>query len=135
MSIKTKILSYFKKEEKQKTKKRMARELLRENLALVPLDIFYLDDPLLGVPPDKREKYLKKFHDITEDEDVMQWFTYLINRQVRMTTNHSMNGESDQSGAMNINGIATVRDTFKNLAIKYSKESVPDEGFNNYDII
>jgi len=134
MSIKTKLLSFFKKEEKPKTRERMLRELTRENLGLLPLDIYYLDDPLLGIPPDRREAYLKKFHDLCEDEEVMEWFKYLINKQVRMTMHQSKDGDSDQSGAVNINGIATVRDTFKNLAHKYAKENVPEEDFNRYQV-
>jgi len=112
----------------------MLRELTRENLGLLPLDIYYLDDPLLGIPPDRREAYLKKFYDLYEDEEVMEWFKYLINKQVRMTMQQSKDGYSDQSGAVNINGIATVRDTFKNLAQKYAKENVPEEDFNRYQV-
>lgn len=128
------FLSFFEKKVEQKNKERDERELLRENLALVPIDIYYVDDPLLGIPPDKREVYLKKFHDLCEDKEIMEWFKYLINKQARTTLQMSMNGESDQAGAFNINGIATVRDMFLKLAQTYNKEHTPKQDFNKYSI-
>lgn len=130
------FLSFFsKKEEEQKDTEREYRELLRENLALVPIDIYYVNDPLLGVPPDKRTAYLKKFNDIVNDDEIMEWFRYLINRQVRITMQTSMNGESDKAGSYNINGIATVRDEFQKLANLYEVENVKVEKFNQYQVI
>lgn len=136
------FLSFFRKKEAQENietqeqvREREYRELLRENLALVPIDIYYIDDPLVGVPPDKRLVYLEKFHKLVNDKDIMEWFKYLINRQVRNTMQTSMDSISDKAGAYNINGIATVRDKFQKLASMYQQESVPEQEFNQYKII
>jgi len=117
------------------TKEQAMKELLRENLALVNLDIFYIDDPLLAVPQERRAEYLKKFWDLCADKDIMEWFRYLINKQVRLTMQLSKDSVQDPNGAMNINGIATVKDTFEKLANTYVKESVPDPDFNPYQLL
>lgn len=123
------------KPEPVRDKERDLRDLLRENLALVALDIYYIDDPLIGVPPDKRLEYLKKFWDMCADPEIMEWFKYLINKQVRITMQMSKDGITDPAGAMNINGIATVKDIFEKLANTYVKENVPEKDFNKYNVI
>ncbi len=117
-------------------RERDMKELLRENLSLISLDIFYIDDPLAKIPPEHRLNYLKKFWDVCADPDVMEWFKYLINKQARLTLQQKMNnaGENDDLGAMNINGIATVKDTFEKLANTYVKENVPAPEFNKNSI-
>lgn len=110
------------------------KDLLRENLALVNLDIFYIDNPLLKVAPDQRLIYLKKFWDLCADPDIMEQLRYLINTQVRVTMQLSKEGVNDTLGAMNINGIATVKDTFEKLANTYVKENVPAPEFNRFKI-
>lgn len=131
------LLSLYEKEDttQQKEKETIMRDLLRENLALVNLDIFYIDDPLLGVPPDKRLEYLKKFYLLCSDPEIMDWFKYLINKQVRITMQMSKDGITDPAGAMNINGMATVKDQFEKLANTYLKENVTPVEFNKNSII
>lgn len=132
------IQSFFKKEEiieEQKTRERMIKDLTRENLALIPLDIYYVDDPLLGIPPDRKLDYLKKFSDLLADKDIMERFKYLINKQVRLTMQLSKDGHDTTLGSININGISTVKDDFQRLATSYMKESVPDQDFNRFNII
>ena len=60
---------------------RQAKELLRENLSLIPIDLVYLDDPIFSIEDDKRTLYYKKFFDIISDKEVMDRITYLINKQ------------------------------------------------------
>ena len=118
------------------TRERDIKDLLRENLSLVSLDIFYIDDPLLAVPPERRLEYLKKFWDLCADKDIMEWFKYLINKQARLTLQQKMNNpkDNDDLGAMNVNGIATVKDQFEKLANTYVKENVPPTEFNKNSI-
>jgi hypothetical protein len=136
-----KILTFFsepqvvEKPPEEKPRERLAKELLRENLMLVPLDMYYVDDPILEIAEDKRKKYLKKFANICGDRDVMERFNYLINKQVQITMNRALMGQSDVNGSFNINGIATVKDDFQRLANSYVKETVPEEDFNKYKII
>jgi hypothetical protein len=132
----SKIKLFFTKEEPQvQTKERSIKELTRENLALIPLDIYYVDDPLLGIPPDKRLRYLKKFADVVADKDIMERFKFLINKQVRLTMQASKDDRDTTYGSININGMSTIKDDFERLANSYVKESVPEQNFNKFNII
>lgn len=138
--IKT-IRSWFtsKKEPIEETaieiQEREMRELLRENLILFPTDIFYIDDPKVGVPPDKLVDYYRKFYDICRDKDVMERIKYLINRQARMTMESAnKSGTLDALGGVNINGMATVRDDFIRMANSYLKEVPNVEHFNKHNV-
>ena len=109
-------------ESKKESRPRMMKELIRENLDLLPIDIYYIDDPRLAIHPDKLVEYDKKFYDICQDSDVMDRIKYLINKQARMTIQHSyQHGEMDALGGININGMATVRDDFIRLGNSYLK--------------
>lgn len=132
-TILTKISQLF--ESSKKKKERELRDLLRENLGLVAVDIFYLDDPSIGVPPDKRVEYNKKFFDICADKDVMERFKYLINKQARLTIQNSKDGTIDPLGGVNINGIASVKEDFEKFASAYLKSTAPVENFNRFNII
>jgi hypothetical protein len=115
---------------------RLMKELLRENLGLVPIDIFYIDDPKLGVPPDKLADYYKKFYDICRDKEVIDRINYLINKQARLilqTANTT--GAMDGLAGININGMASVKDDFTRLANSYLKEMPNETSFNNYKVI
>ena len=107
---------------KEEGTSRLMKELLRENLDLLPVDIFYIDDPRLSIQPDKLVEYDRKFYDICRDHDVMDRIKYLINKQARMTIQHGYTkGELDALGSININGMATVKDDFTRLANSYLK--------------
>jgi hypothetical protein len=130
-----KILSFFKEEPQHKTRERLIKELTRENLKLVPVDIYYIDDPLLSVDPDKRLDYLKKFSEVVDDKDIMERFKYLVNKQARLTLQLSKDNHDTTIGSLNINGIATVKDDFERLALSYKKENVETPEFNKFNII
>jgi len=132
-TIKTKIKSFFESEE-DKTK-RDEKNLLRENLALVPIDIFYIDDPVFEVPEGKKIEYYKKFHDLCLDKDIMERIKFLINKQARLTLERSRDGTTDTMGSACINGIASVKDDFERMGNSYLKETAPTTEFNKYKII
>lgn len=127
------ILNKFKT--KEKTQQREIKELLRENLSLVAVDIFYIDDPKLLIPPDQIVEYYKKFFDICRDKDIMERIKFLINKQVRLTIEAGKNGKIDDIGGVNINGMATVKDDFMNLANSYLKAVPQAEEFNRHKVI
>ncbi len=43
------------------------KNLLRENLASIRIDIFYSDDPIIGMTEEERKLYLKKFYELSQD--------------------------------------------------------------------
>lgn len=114
---------------------RTEKDLLRENLSLVPLDIFYIDDPMLSVKPENKVAYLKKFHDICKDTDIMERIKFLINKQARLTLERSRDGTTDTMGSSCINGIASVKEDFERMGSSYLKETAPTTDFNKYKII
>lgn len=115
---------------------RAVRELLRENLAVTPVDLFYSDDPLIGLPDNDRILYLKKFFDLFKDPFLTDRVKYHINNQAKKTIELSGNGVQDIAGAMNINGMAFIMDDIEKLANMYIKESTkPKEKFDKFEII
>lgn len=122
-------------ENKEEKRNREERELLRENLSLVPIDIFYIDDPLLSVPEGKKIEYFKKFHDVCSDKDIMERIKFLINKQARLTLEHSRNGVTDTMGSACINGMASVKEDFERMGSSYLKETAPTTEFNKYKIV
>lgn len=122
-------------DEERKTVERQCKELLRENLGLVPIDIFYIDDPKLAVPQEKLVDYYRKFYEICKDKDVMDRIRYLINKQVRLTVDNAREGTMDGLGGININGMATVKDDFTRMANSYLKEMPTEEPFNKFNVL
>lgn len=114
---------------------RMEKDLLRENLNLVRVDIFYIDDPILSVAAENKVAYLKKFHDICKDTEIMERIKFLINKQALLTLQHSRDGTTDIMGSACINGIASVKDDFERMGSSYLKETAPTTNFNKYKII
>ena len=55
-------------EESPKEDGRQVRELLRENLKTLPVDVFYTDDPMLVLSDSERKQYLKFFYDLSKIE-------------------------------------------------------------------
>lgn len=122
-------------EKNEEKRQREIKELLRENLSLIPIDIFYIDDPIMQLNEEKRMNYYKKFFDIVSDKDIMERIKYLINKQARLTLQSSRDGTADAMGASCINGIASVKDDFEKLANSYIKETAPKAEFNKHKII
>lgn len=112
------------------------KQLLRENLDTVAIDLFHSDDPLLALNPEERKIYLKKFKDLVDDPDLMSRIKYLVNLQARLTLKSVKDGaEPSIAGAMNINGICLVKEDFERLSQMFDKETVPGEKFNRFDVI
>lgn len=131
-------MNIFKKKKEEEVKvdtiHRDIRELLRENLKTIPVDMFYSDDPLVGLDPESRRVYLKRFHDIARDEQVIARIKWLVNKQARILLYDSKTAAGEggivdtrdlDSGAMTINGIALVKDDFERLEKIYIKENAP----------
>lgn len=127
------IKKLFKKEEEIDIQ-RDSKQLLRENLSLVAIDIFYTDDPILDVPFDKKVEYYKKFYDICRDKDVMERIKFLINKQATLTLKSSRDGVTDAMGSACINGIASVKEDFEKMGSSYLKETVEQVKFNEFSI-
>lgn len=124
------------KEPPKEKQQREMRELLRENLDLLPVDIYYIDDPKVGIPPDKLVDYYRKFYDICRDREVMDRIKYLINKQARIAIAASKEtGNLDALGGVNINGMATIQDDFIRMANSYLKEIPSAEPFNKYNVL
>jgi len=119
-------------------KERVYKELLRENLGTVVIDMFYGDDPLLVLGETDRKLYLKKFYDLYQDKDVMSRIAYLVNKQANLTLKslkESNSDESNMAGAMNINGLCLIRDEIQRLAQMYLKENIPDKNFDKFSVV
>lgn len=122
---------------KKQDPKRDVRELLRENLKLVSVDMFYNDDPLLSMTKEERLVYLKSFFDLFKDEKLTQRIKYHINKQAQKTLGSATNGVEDLAGAMNINGIAFIMNDIEKLSNMYIKETtvVPEKPLDKFAII
>ncbi len=116
---------------------RAVRELLRENLAVIPADMFYRDDPMVKMNPVDRALYLKKFFDLFKDPFLMDRIKYHINNQAIKTIHESGNGIQDIAGSMNINGMAFIKDDIEKLANMHIKETTqpPKQEFNKFSVI
>lgn len=115
---------------------RTARDLLRENLALIPVDMYYREDPLMKMNPQERALYLKKFFDLFKDTFLIDRIKYHTNMQAKKTLKESGSGIQDIAGANNINGMAFILDDIEKLANMHIKETAqPKPEFNKFDII
>lgn len=113
----------FKKEiEDTINPERSARELLRENLKTVSVDVFYLDDPANNLTQEERRMYLKHFYELQIDKKLAERLKFLINKQANKTLGSSQGKEFDLAGAMTINGLALAKDEIERLANMYIKE-------------
>jgi hypothetical protein len=113
---------------KKKKENDLSKELLRENLKLVSLNMFYLDDPLDKLEPEQRMLYLKTFYDMYTDQKVMDRIKYHINKQAHKTLEQASEGIESTAGALNINGMAFIFDDIESLAKKYMKEKAMADG-------
>lgn len=106
---------------------RDVRELLRQNLNVLEMDIFYEKDPLMSLTKEQRLVYLKKFADMYIDEVFQSRVKFMISKQAQKTLWNSQDGVQDIAGAMEINGMSTIIDEVKRLANLHLKESaIPD---------
>src|SRR4051812_11779452 len=119
------MLNKIFKKEKVNDQERDLRDLLRENLNLITIDMFYKEDPILKLKKQDRILYLKEFSDLWKDGKLVERIKYHINKQAQMTLSNSKDGVQDVAGSMNINGLAFVVDEIKRLANQYTKETTP----------
>lgn len=116
------IKDLFTKKEEQPTYERQMRELLRENLATIAVDIFYEDDPIFALNSSERREYLLYFNRIIKDRKMIQRIAYLINKQAITTLKHSKDRELDMAGAMTMNGMGVLKDDVERLSQMFIKE-------------
>jgi len=115
----------FKKKLKEETissPERDARELLRENLNTVSVDMFYADDPIILLNPSERKQYLSYFHLLLKDKKLMERIKFLINTQARMTLKGSKDGVFDMAGTMTMNGMTVIKNDIERLSVMFEKE-------------
>ena len=133
------IKKMFVKKEKEviSLPERTVRDLLRENLKTVPVDVFYIDDPIMKLGPEERKGYLKYFDDIIKDGRVAERIKYYINKQANLTLQSSGKNTPvfDVSGSMNINGMASIKDDHVKLSGMFNKENgQPDTPYKKMGI-
>lgn len=118
-----KILNFFKKEDKKEVT-RSQRELLRELLLSVNVDVFYHDDPLIGMSPEERKEYLQHFFVLARDEKLMKRLEFYINKQanVLLKNGTEADGKLDSSAIMTMNGITIVKNDIERLSGMFLKE-------------
>ncbi len=122
MTIKKIIKQIFqteqpKKEEEIKPKyEREYRELLREDLNTIAVDVFHLDDPLVLLNPSERREYLLYFHTLFLDKKVTKRLEYFINKQSQMILFNGKEGELDTAGIMKMDGMSTFKDDVERLS-------------------
>lgn len=121
-----KIKEIFKpKKEEERTQlnyEREMRELLRENLNTVSVDMFELDDPIVLLTPSQRREYLLYFHKLFNEKKLITRIKYLINKQAVRTLANSTNDKLDVAGTMKIDGMALIKDDVERLSNMFSKE-------------
>ena len=119
---------------------RYARELLRENLNTIALDVFYLDDPVMKMVGEERKEYLKYFYELSKSPILIDRIKYMINKQAVITLSMPSKGGVtdsvfDMAGSLNINGMSSVKDTIDTLATMYKKEYLaPEQPINKQGI-
>jgi len=119
------------------TSDRLARELLRENLNTVAVDMFDVADPLLKMNPEQRTMYLKHMADLAKDDDLMNLIKMLINQQVVKTMyqgSQNPDPKFDFAGSMKIDGMACIKDAIEQRAAMHRKETPVVEEFNKYSV-
>lgn len=127
MSLFKTIAQFFNKKEEPKKEDqnfdRVYRDLLRENLNTISVDVFHYDDPLLRLNPAERREYLSYFRKIVADRKIVERLQYLINKQANMTLKNSgTRGELDTAGVMKMDGLSTFKDDVERLSVMFFKE-------------
>lgn len=122
-----KIANWFKKKEKIpiSTPQRMMRDLLRENLKSISVDVFYHDDPILTMNPEERLEYLKYFRKLAGGSKLIKRLEYLINKQANIilkTGTETLDKQLDSGAIMTMNGLTIVKNEIERLASMSIKE-------------
>lgn len=125
MNIIKKIKQYFVKEEiktPDTTHEREFRELLRENLQTISVDVFHYDDPINSLAGSERRTYLAYFHALAKDSKFMERMKFHINKQANLTLKNSKDGILDTAGVMKMDGMGTIKDDVERLSSMFLKE-------------
>lgn len=124
MNIIQKIKYIFSPKEitKQSTHEREFRELLRENLQTISVDVFHYDDPVIDMTGPTRKEYLAYFYKLGVDKKLIDRIKYLINKQANLTLKNSKDGILDTAGVMKMDGLAIVKDDIERLSGMFLKE-------------
>lgn len=119
-----KIKQFFStKEEQKENYEREMRELLRENLSTIAVDMFDSDDPIVAMSPADRKLYLHYFHQILIDKKLIDRLKYLINKQANLTLKNSKDGVFDVVGSSTLNGLTVAKNEIEKLSSMSLKES------------
>lgn len=129
MNLIKKIIQFFRKEKeiKEPTYEREMRELLRENLNTIAVDIFHYNDPIMMLNPAERREYLVYFFKLVREAKVIDRLKYLINKQANLTLMNSKSGILDSAGVMKLDGLGTFKDDLERLAKMFEQEEAERE--------
>ena len=124
MNIIKKIKQFFSPKEtiEQTTHEREFRDLLRENLQTVSVDVFHYDDPVVSMTGPTRKEYLAYFYKLATEEKLLSRIKFLINKQANLTLKNSKDGILDTAGVMKMDGLAVVKDDIERLSAMFLKE-------------
>lgn len=123
-----KISDLFRKKKIKPSYEREMRELLRENLNTISVDVFHYEDPVVQLPPEERRAYLAYFHTLVHDKKIIDRLEYLINKQANITLKNSKDHALDTAGIMKMDGLGSVRDDLKRLSVMFLKEEAERKG-------
>lgn len=124
MNLIKKIKKYFSPREiiQQTTHEREFRELLRENLQTISVDVFHFDDPVIHMTGPTRKEYLAYFYKLEVDKKLIDRIKFLINKQANLTLKNSKDGILDTAGVMKMDGLSLVKDDIERLSGMFLKE-------------
>lgn len=132
------LAAFHRKEQKKtetKTHEREMRELLRENLKTVAVDVFYHDDPLVRLGPEERRAYLFAFHNLWKEGKLIERLQFFVNKQANLTLKESLDGELDTAGIMKMDGTSIIIDDVKRLSAMYLKENTENPPIDPRDAL
>ena len=124
MSIFKKIKKLFQKKEVHiaPNHERTMRDLLRENLSTVAVDVFYHDDPIVLMNAEERQAYLLYFRNLVLDKKLISRLKFFINKQANITLMSSKDGVLDTAGVMKMDGTSIIIDDIERLSAMFLKE-------------
>ena len=131
-----KIKAFFTTKEPEKVStKREIRELLRENLRCIAVDVFHYDDPIMKFNPAERLEYLAYFHVLVTEGKIIERLEYLINKQanVLLKNGTAENGELDMTAMMTMNGLTSFKNDLEKLSGMYLQEKNEQEATIEYN--
>jgi len=131
-----KIKAFFTTKEPEKPSiKREIRELLRENLKCISVDVFHYDDPIMKLNPAERTEYLTYFHVLVNEGRIIERLEFLINKQanVLLKNGTAENGELDMTAMMTMNGLTSFKNDIEKLSGMFLQEKSENELTQEYN--